>query len=271
MGGSDQCIVTVTDAVNSWGTNQSYLGSYTYELVTVPGEMRLTEGDQNYFRVGYPELGDYGAILDTSDMSLRIEPLNGETDWGLNGEVVDLGDGRVQVTYDFEDEDQLLDWVPNNPEDAAVSIEDGRLTVSRIPTGGTLAVALLNRNLRVESLSYEAELLAGNHINAYIGTVWDGRWNPHEGFGMIHRSGGKIMSINGVATSVDSSPVNVGQVYECSIVADSDLITWSVDNETASMDVVYPDLTRQLALGSWSSSVAFDNIVIVAELEPLED
>ena len=50
----------------------------------------------------------------------------------LNGRIVELPDGGVQVFYDFVGEQELADWRTYEPYDAAPTIRDGGLAFGRL-------------------------------------------------------------------------------------------------------------------------------------------
>ncbi len=50
----------------------------------------------------------------------------------LNGKIIELPDGRVQVFYDFVDEKQLEDWRIEKPYKAAPEVKDGGLAFGRV-------------------------------------------------------------------------------------------------------------------------------------------
>lgn len=268
----DICVLTQTNEVDGWGTSQVQLG-------IVPGSGRIVipeDGEDSaamiedgaYFGVKYPAVGDYFAEFDpeTGTLTLGV-PGDDPIDWGLNGVVEEIGDGRVRITYDFETAEQVNDWLPPNPDEASATIEDGRLIVSG---SAYFSAALLIRELRVDYLTYEAEIVAGNHINIYLGIEWDDSWNPAVGYGLVHLTGGKFYTENGTQTLLGGTHAVVGQLYQGEIIAASDRITWTVDEETFEIPLEYSsDVTGSLSVGGYNSTVAFDNLVIEAELAPL--
>jgi RNA polymerase sigma-70 factor (ECF subfamily) len=50
----------------------------------------------------------------------------------LNGQIIELPDGRVQVFYDFVDEKQLEDWRIGKPSKAEAKVRDGGLVFGRV-------------------------------------------------------------------------------------------------------------------------------------------
>lgn len=274
--GGDECVVTETNEKNGWGTVQTtWTLSQDSDGFDIPvdgvDEKTLIESNGN-FDVDYPALGDYRALFDpiAKELTLGV-PTEPKPDYGLNGEVEEIGNGRVRITYDFETAKQLEDWLPADPTETSVFIQDGRLHMEYIEHGGESFVAFLDRGLRVDSMTYETELLDGNHINIYIGTEWNHSWLPKVGFGLIHRWYDRRFTVNGEFFSVGGSGAKKGNIYTGEIIAESDEITWTVNDETFSIGVDYPnDVTRSLLIGGFSSNTAFDNIIIEGELEPLD-
>ena len=268
----DTCTLTETNEEDGWGTTQVQWGiapGSSGLVIPEDGEVSaaMIEGGQ-YFRVTYPAAGDYVAEFDpmTDTLTLGV-PGEDPIDWGLNGEVEDLGNGRVRITYNFETENQLEDWLPVDSEETNISIVDGRLVI-----GGSTMVgfALLTRGLRVDSMQFEVELLAGSQVTTYLGAEWDGARYPAIGYGLAHYSGGRGYSENGVRTGLGGTRTVTNHVYQWDILAEADGITWAIDDEVMSIPLSYSDdATKSLAIGAYSSTAAFDNIVIEAELAPL--
>lgn len=274
VNGNDMCIVTETDQEDGWGTGQTYYGTEYWAPLTVPVDgtdsATLVEAGY-YFGVDYPALGDYTATFDPATGELVIGTIiEDEVDWGLNGAVEDLGDGQVRVTYDFETDVQLLDWAPVDTELSDATIEDGRLILSELVTG--LAVSQLARGIRVDSISYEAEILEGIHVNVYFGIDnWANFWAPDNGYGLIHRWDGQLVSDQGAVTQVSEVHAELGVPYTGSVIADPTEIIWTVNGDEISYATDYAsNVGRNILIGSWDSTVAFDNIVIEGELEPLD-
>jgi len=72
---SDMCIVTQTDELDGWGTEQAYLGTASPTLMDVPvGNYATTTvvPAGQYFRVSYPALGSYEAKFDAATGELQI-------------------------------------------------------------------------------------------------------------------------------------------------------------------------------------------------------
>ncbi len=71
----DQCIVTRTNELNGWGTEQSYLGTSSPTTLVVPvGNYATTTvvPAGRYFTVRYPALGGYQAKFDPATGELQI-------------------------------------------------------------------------------------------------------------------------------------------------------------------------------------------------------
>jgi hypothetical protein len=270
----DQCIVTQTNEMGGWGSSQAFLGvAFGTPILEVPengsASGTVTARGVN-LGVKYPALGEYTATFDPETGELIIgEPVD-FPDWGLHGQVEDLGNGRVRVTYDFEDADQLLDWIPANADNSDLTIEDGRLIVTKTVAADIVSSSLLDRGVYVDMMTYDAEIIDSDHINVYMGVVWDDDFNPAIGYGMIHRNDGKLFSDNGLVYELGGDPIEFDHVYHGTIYADPDEISWTVDDETLNFAVDYEyDVTRSIGFGTWSGVVAFDNIVFEGELEPI--
>ena len=268
----DMCILTQTNEEDGWGSNQVQWGIVPGSgKIVIPedGEDSATmvDGGQ-YFGVSYPTMGDYFAEFDpaTGELTLGV-PGDEIPDYGLHGVVEDIGDGRVRITYDFETEDQVEDWLPVDSEETGVAIVDGRLEISGYMADG---MALFIRNLRVDSLLYEVEWLNGSHVSIYLGVEWDYTWRPEIGYGLIHYYSGRLAIDNYATIPLGGAPLVQDHIYQGDILAETDGITWALDDEIISVPLSYSnDVTRSLAIGAYSSRAAFDNIVIEGELAPL--
>lgn len=269
VSGGDVCTLTQTNEEDGWGTTQIQWGFNGNLVIPEDGEASaaMINGGQ-YFGVNYPAMGDYVAEFDpaTGILTLGV-PSEDPIDWGLNGQVEELGDGRVRITYDFETEDQLEDWLAVDSDNTDIAIVDGRLVIS-----GTrmLGYTLLTRGLRVDSLQFEAELLTGSQITTYLGVEWDGARYPAIGYGLAHFNGGRGYSANGVQANLGGTGIVTNQVYQWNILAEADGITWTIDDEAVTIPLAYSDdMTKSLAIGGYSSQTAYDNLVIEGELAPL--
>jgi hypothetical protein len=126
------------------------------------------------------------------------------------------------------------------------------------------------RNLRVDSISYDAEILNGNHINLYLSVEWDDSWNPAVGYGLVHQQNLKFYTENGKMTKIGGEPAEEGVVYGVDIMTIPEGLLWTQGSETLTVNIDYPDeVTRSLAIGGWESVVAFDNLVIEGQLARL--
>lgn len=272
----DQCVVTRTNQLNGWGSSQAHLGSASVATLVVPpggaASAVLVPGGR-YVAVKYPGLGNYRATFDPSTGQLRISvPGPDVPPTGLHGKVESLGDDRVRVTYDFQTADQLQDFVSTYSEFATVSLAGGRLLVQRVGDANAPIAARLVKGFKADSIRYQAELVDGNHINVYLGTRWDGAWNPVRGYGVIHSPDGRLFVGNGSRLDLPATtPPVPGVVYTGTIVATDAGLTWTFDGETASFaQPYYGGTSRTIALGGYASSVAFDNIVLEGTVEGFE-
>jgi hypothetical protein len=62
---ADTCIVTQTNQLNGWGTQQAFFGPARTKLIVVPGGDFLNQqqaGGDAHFKVKYPSLGNFHAI-----------------------------------------------------------------------------------------------------------------------------------------------------------------------------------------------------------------
>ncbi len=271
----DQCIVTRTNQLDGWGTTQVALGpSKTTRLVVPSGNTAATTvvSAGQYFSVRYPALGRYEARLNPVTGELRIGTFGPDApETGLHGSVESLGGDRVRVTYDFQNAQQLIDFAAFDPNTAALSIVNGRLVVQNVAADGLVA-AQLTKGFKVDSMTYQAELLSGDHVNVYVGTVPDGSWNPSRGYGAIHNSSGQLFAANGGEVLTSSTlGVATGTVYSGRIDTTEAGLTWTLDGSAESLAFpYYGGTSRTIALGGYASTVAFDNVVLEGTVEGFE-
>jgi hypothetical protein len=74
---ADTCIVTQTNQLNGWGTEQAFYGPARTNLIVVPGGDFLNQqqpGGDEHFKVKYPALGDFHAIANFLQGQVFIEP-----------------------------------------------------------------------------------------------------------------------------------------------------------------------------------------------------
>jgi hypothetical protein len=204
-------------------------------------------------------------------------------EYGLHGVAEDLGSGLLRFSYDFSSEEQLLDFpaaaaCPPN----ARELISGALIVDSTPSGEVTGLKLVEfvRALRVTRLSFRARIEQGSHINAYVDLVNSGAWAPSTGLGIIHRSDGVITTQGGSVseplafspTAITGQPeLLVWSKYTLELGGGSGTATLSVGETSASFATgTYFPTSRALGLGSWESVVAFDDLVIEGELDPLD-
>jgi acylphosphatase len=271
----DQCVVTRTNQLDGWGTAQATLGTTTASTLVVPAASGVTTslisaGQQ--FTVRYPAVGQYQASFNPTTGQLRIAvPGSDVPETGLHGAVESLGNNRVRVTYDFQSAEQLQDFVSTNAAATAVSLTDGRLVVQNVATTDTINAARLIKGFKVDSMQYQAELVSGAHLNVYVGTLWDGTWNPARGYGAIHRADGRVFVANGRETSAASPAVVPGTLYNGRIDATEQGLTWTVDGNAQTLAFpYYGGASRTVVLGGYASTVAFDNLVLEGTVDGLE-
>ncbi|MGC4069743.1 MAG: hypothetical protein QM784_34810 [Polyangiaceae bacterium] len=187
----------------------------------------------------------------------------------IHGAVENLADGRVRITYDFSNEQQKYDFIVNDAAGTRRELNDGRLIVSHASVSSDLKVALYKYNLRVDRLSYRAELLAGDHVNLYLNAIWDGNWAPSLGCTGIHRQDGRIIAVNGIVTATaDTTPVATRTIYTGDVVLDGTGLDWTVNGTQVSLDSpCYAGDNGTFGIGSYGSDVAFDQIVIEGKLQ----
>jgi acylphosphatase len=187
----------------------------------------------------------------------------------IHGSVENLADGRVRITYDFSTEQQKFDFIVNDTAGTRRELNDGRLIISHSSVSSALKVALYKYNLRIDRMSYRAELLAGDHVNLYLNTIWDGNWAPNVGCAGIHRQDGRIIAVNGnVSATADTNPVAPRTVYTGDVVLDGTGIDWTVNGTLVSLDSpCYSEDNGTFGIGSHASDVAFDQIVFEGELQ----
>jgi hypothetical protein len=272
--GGDQCVITRTNQLDGWGTSQTTLGTGTSSTLVVSASSAATvslvsAGQQ--FTVRYPAVGRYQATFDPTTGKLRVgEPA---PDTGLHGAVESLGGNRVRVTYDFSSAAQLQDFVPTNLDATAVSLADGRMVVQNVSTAGDVTNAVrLIKGFKIDSLQYQAQLQTGSYISAYVGTLWDGSWNPQRGYGAIHGPTGQIFVANGQSSAADSTPVASGTLYSGRIDTTDQGLSWTLNGGSAQALAFpyYGGTTRTVVLGGYASTVAFDNVVLEGTVEGME-
>jgi hypothetical protein len=187
---------------------------------------------------------------------------------GLNAPAWDLGGGRVRLFWDFSDPAQLQDWVGHN---ASLSIINERLSVSELNLGSGLQLAAFSRGVKVALLSFTGRLVAGDHMNAYVSTYFDGNWAPANGYGLIHNGSGRLWVIDGVEDNTGvGGTVNTQQVYKVRIDVTDTSLTWTVNDSPLTIErAIVRSTDRQVGLGNYSSNTTFDDVTIEGTLEPL--
>ncbi len=186
----------------------------------------------------------------------------------IHGAVEDLPDGRVRISYDFSDEQQKFDFVPATVGETRRELNDGRLVVSGLDGAESLKMVLLDYDLHIDSVTYRAELLSGDHVNVYVNTIWDGNWTPAVGCGGIHRFDGRLVTFNGTATATtDTAPVERGLPYSGILELSAMGMSWTVNASSLLLEgACYGGTDGTLAIGGWQSDVAFDDLVIEGRL-----
>jgi hypothetical protein len=179
----------------------------------------------------------------------------------LHVPTTDLGDGRVQLSYDFSTTDQLLDWVAAPPSTTMVTVGVGQLVVA---SSSDLGAAVLRRRIWVTHLAFAARITSGDHLNWYVNTVWDGNFNPARGVGGIHRSDGRHFTIDGnFSGALSNDTTSAGTTYNVSVDVTDTQVTWNEnDVPLATQGTFSTDRSRIMALGSYGGTVTFSNIVI---------
>jgi hypothetical protein len=185
-----------------------------------------------------------------------------------HGSVVTLPDGRVRITYDFSDAQQKYDFIVNSPGTRR-ELNNGRLIVSHAGEGSELKAALYKYNLRIDRLTYRAELLSGDHVNFYLNTIWDGNWAPTLGCVGIHRADGRLVAMNGTVTATtDTTPVATRTSYLGDVVLNASGMDWTVNGGLVSLaSPCYAGTDGTVGLGGFGSDVAFDEVVIEGQLQ----
>ena len=187
----------------------------------------------------------------------------------LHGCVEDLGVGRVRISYDFESDDQLLDWLGADQTMPPPTIDVlGRLVVA---TGASLNAVLFVLQMRADALDYRVSLVTGDHINVYVDTVWDGGWAPTYGLGCIQNPEGQSVVVDALwEPSPTPNVVRAGDRYVGSIVVTDSQLSWIV-NDIEHVRVYDPrtrSTFRNVAIGAYASEVAFESVVLEGELAP---
>jgi len=125
-------------------------------------------------------------------------------------------------------------------------------------------VAALNRGVLLDSLAFTGRLLEGDHMNVYASTVLDGGWEALHGYGFIQNGGGRVWATLGSSTVEDGfDRLEQDRTNKVQISLTDNSRSWTVNGSThEKTGEVLRSNTRQVALGSWGSTVAFDNIVV---------
>jgi hypothetical protein len=267
VSGGDQCVVTRTNQLDGWGSSQATLGTSSATTLVVPNASSasttlVAPGQQ--FTVRYPAQGQYQARFNPTTGELRISvPGSDVPETGLHGAVESLGGNRVRISYDFQSAAQLEDFVSTDITATAVAIEDGRLLVRNVASQDALNAAALVKGIKIDSVSYQAELVSGTHIGVYPGLVWDGSWSPKRGYGAVQRADGRWMMANGQFTFVGSGAAVPGVVHQGLVTTNEQGFTWTLDGDAKTLTFpYYGGTSRSFALGGFGSTVAFDNLVI---------
>jgi hypothetical protein len=190
----------------------------------------------------------------------------------LHGQVVALPEGRARIAYDFQSQAQLEDFEPVGAE-VRSTILDGRLQVELADPKGAadLAVVLHRQPMRVDRLTFEAELVAGDHINWYVQTVWKpNEWCPELGYAGVHRGDGRLLCLAGQEPPSGEGPsVEPGLQYRVTVDLDGAQLRWQ-ENDDARTRIVrtYRGTDRRWGLGTYRSRVAFDNVQVEGVLAP---
>ena len=198
--------------------------------------------------------------------STRELPLAARVAW--------LGPGRVRLSYDFESAAQRADWeLPNSWTSA--KLEGGWLVVGRTPAATAemeLALVLLKLPLRVDRVTYTAEIIEGDHLNWYAHASWlpeSGEWWPKQGVGGIFRGddtyGERFFVVEGLdeQQTTPDAPRRLGHPYRMEVEIADDGIVWRIDGQATRVKAAqYEGTDRRFALGAWSSRVRYDDLVI---------
>lgn len=179
----------------------------------------------------------------------------------LHVPVTDLGDGKVQFSYDFSTTDQLLDWVPAPPGTTSVTLGVQQLIVS---TSEDLAVAVLKRRMWVTHLAFSASIVTGSHLNWYTNGVWDGNFNPARGVGGIHRGDGRHFTVDGAfSDSLTADSSDTGVTYEVVIDVAASQVAWTENGVPLAIQwSPVTDRSRFVGVGTWGSTVALSYVTI---------
>lgn len=187
----------------------------------------------------------------------------------LHGVVATLPNGLCRVSYDFSDAAQLLDWELASNTSTDLSLVNQLMVVTYVSAPSIdLAAVRFKLPLRPTRLAFQGTTIAGGHINAYLAVQWTGDWSPAFGYGFIHRSDGRLFTAAGSSfSSGDSTPLAANHTYTVEILMTSTRLVWTSDESSVSYDsvVIYQGKDRHIALGGWTSTVAFDDVVIEGE------
>lgn len=74
--GGDQCVLTLTNEYNGWGTASSTYGAATPDVKVPPTTWDLGAVNSNQAMIQYPALGRYRATVDWSAGTVLIEPVS---------------------------------------------------------------------------------------------------------------------------------------------------------------------------------------------------
>jgi hypothetical protein len=188
----------------------------------------------------------------------------------VHGKVEPLADNLCRISYDFSDAQQLLDWNVAAATDTQLSLVNQLMLVSYpASANSSLAGVQFKLPLRVTRLAFRgATIEGGQHMNAYLAVQWTGEWSPSYGYGCIINDSNRMFTVGGTSIITTSTlRLTMNRTYDVEILMTSSQISWTMDNDTTTYQslVLYPGKDRNLVLGGWMSTVAFDDVVIEGE------
>jgi hypothetical protein len=276
---------SITTATITWITNKSASSTIVYGTTSAYGMASssdvletshsitlrgLTSGAQYHFRVESTDAS--GNRATSTDYTFRTD----NYDLGLHATSVEwLDDSHVRITYDWTDDNQLLDWLPTSGttltrSGSTINISGGATFVNSMKFSLPLAVSQITASAN----PYNSE----RHINFYtnLNSSWNGQtsWDPNPALGVVYRpyDGGSVWVVNGNTTNfVGVSNLSPNTWYDFIFKASSTGVSaWSsVDNTWYGYEgTLHPTTTGFFALGAFSAENRWEEVIIEGEVSP---
>jgi hypothetical protein len=164
----------------------------------------------------------------------------------------------------------MSDWVIASNTHTQVSLTNQLMLLSYLTgASNSLAAVQFKLPLRATRLTFKGTTVeGGRHLNAYLAVRWTGEWAPMYGYGFILNGEGRMLTSGGTSTKVPGSlALTLNHTYDVQIAVNPTELVWNTDADTVTYPIVasYPGKDRNIVLGGWESTVAFDDIVIEGE------